>query len=1605
MLKARLSRVAAGAFALALAVTLVVFSLEFGGGDDRRDEWRRLQESEQQATRVFATVEPVRVKRRAAFDKLGSLRQAEVAGAGHGFPRATANGGQAVGSESVSEGSLAQKKGPNPLAIQVEYGDAGSAAGGVAIEGDRVSEGLPAQRKGPKPLAKLKEDEDAGSAAGSVANALKVPQHELDHRASEGLPAQRKGPKSLASQNEHGEAGSAAGTANRAQGDARDAQALGGEAGQRGSKPNQVEETGAGTDESLGSKSSEGDALVDNEDKPLQKATHARSKDVRETKSLHASEGAEARESVRESDSISEAHDSMEKGDSLSSEGDALLQKATHARSKDGRESHLHANGETGEHESMEEDSILSEVDSLVEDEDKPLQKATDARSEDVHVSKQLRANGGSDAHESMGEGDSILTGLDALVEEEDTPLKTATDALSKDVHDSKTLHANGGSAAHESMEEAASALSKADARVKKEDKPLKKATDARSKDVHDSKQLHANGGSDAYESMVEKVESVLSKADALVKEEDKPVKMALHGVHDSKPLHANGGTEAHESSEEGDSIVSDIDALAEDEDKPLKEAHARPRDVRNSQQLHAKKGTEAHELMEKDVTIVSEVDPLDDKPSKKATHARDPKPLHAKKGTEAHELMEKDVTIVSEVDPLDDKPSKKATHARDPKPLHANGGTEAHESMEEGGSILPKVDALLGKGDDLLKKAKRAHAKDARDSKSHAHGEAAVGAHQSAEGSGSFLPKVDALDTPAKKAKHARSKDVPDSKPLHVNGGTNGGRHESTKKDDSALSEADALVGKGDMSSKKAKPVRSKVVHATGGTDGGRHKSAPEGDSASSEVESLMEKGDTSLKKAKPVRSNEAGASNLSSASLQVEEKHGLPKKAKNMREKDVRRGSKPLHASGRAGDGVHGSAEEGDSKILKADALVEKNDAPLKKAKHARSGDVRDSKPVHASGGTASGMHESVRKGALNTTAKADRVRVSEVDRGSKPLHTPGYVKESTKAATHTREDKAIASHGDTPPKKTKKARGKEQDGSGAEAQLPSKQEEDRKINVSHSAASGAKVVTDAKDEPVGKPKGRVTTNNGLASATEISNGGLKKRQPKPKKVTQTEEMGAHKTPAPGSKKNHQPAEQGARKSENGRRDHRTDEKGHKSEDGKTGHQTDEKGDHKPDDGKTGHQTKEKGHTSEDGRTDHQTDEQGDHKPDDGKTGHQTNEKGHTSEDGRKDRRTDEKGDHKPDDGKTGHQTNEKGHTSEDGRKDHQTDENGGSHANDHPDPADTTACPDDPSLADDYLTVVVSATKTDANGYPRLPLLLKSLLRFGTPAIGEVLIVTPTEGEKRAIEATAEKVLPKDGTRGFTVSVVLDEAVLATDFSVLERLLPKRETSATGGRGAGYRASMILKLMASKHVKSKFYITMDTDVFLKRRIGPVGSLTPSGKAVIQGPDLAGRHRQSWWSSSLALLQTQSDAACKLKEAKPPVIGVTPAILSTSLSRCLLHHISSTHGGDPPDKVLFQSLGSESTSDWTEYTLYWTYACLFDHINTYHTTDPIKDPATGKVLKLYDNSGFEWGSFARMDIHKVFEHPSFFGVIQSINGAPAEAVIRKVLPMLEGT
>jgi hypothetical protein len=261
---------------------------------------------------------------------------------------------------------------------------------------------------------------------------------------------------------------------------------------------------------------------------------------------------------------------------------------------------------------------------------------------------------------------------------------------------------------------------------------------------------------------------------------------------------------------------------------------------------------------------------------------------------------------------------------------------------------------------------------------------------------------------------------------------------------------------------------------------------------------------------------------------------------------------------------------------------------------------------------------------------------------------------------------------------------------------------------------------------------------------------------------------------------------------------------------------------------------------------------------------------------------------------------------------------------------------------------VTAVLFTSREDRRGFPRLPLLLGSLCHhLSAPGLLEELVVVAPDRDTAYLRAgLGISGQPKQGAvtsssssssnssnslwadaaschPPWPVRVLADSQVLPSARAALEALTAPRERSARGGRGAGYRLQMLLKLGAARVVRTRHLLTLDSDAFAARevRLGDLLADAEGGgwRARVQADGV--NQRTDWWRAAAAILSppagqaprlhrggvgSQGAAAAQKRQLQQCLrmqhgglsMGVTPAVLDVGVARQLLRRLERLYG-----------------------------------------------------------------------------------------------------------
>jgi len=218
-------------------------------------------------------------------------------------------------------------------------------------------------------------------------------------------------------------------------------------------------------------------------------------------------------------------------------------------------------------------------------------------------------------------------------------------------------------------------------------------------------------------------------------------------------------------------------------------------------------------------------------------------------------------------------------------------------------------------------------------------------------------------------------------------------------------------------------------------------------------------------------------------------------------------------------------------------------------------------------------------------------------------------------------------------------------------------------------------------------------------------------------------------------------------------------------------------------------------------------------------------------------------------------------------------------------------------------------------DENDLARADILFRSLTRFAEPEMFEEILVVVPPDDVAAVERHGS------WSDRFPITVVSET-----------ELIPElRQYPSVGG----WTKQQIVKLAASRIVRTDFYLTFDADVVCTHPID-YATLVPGGRALLQL--VTKESHPHWWMSSARMLGVDP----RLEE---PGIAVTPVLLATPVCRGLLERLGTGAGTGtwvdvlvrPHRRIAWQRLvpGFRQKFRWSEYSLYYLFLTeqgLFD-------------------------------------------------------------------------
>jgi Family of unknown function (DUF6492) len=217
-------------------------------------------------------------------------------------------------------------------------------------------------------------------------------------------------------------------------------------------------------------------------------------------------------------------------------------------------------------------------------------------------------------------------------------------------------------------------------------------------------------------------------------------------------------------------------------------------------------------------------------------------------------------------------------------------------------------------------------------------------------------------------------------------------------------------------------------------------------------------------------------------------------------------------------------------------------------------------------------------------------------------------------------------------------------------------------------------------------------------------------------------------------------------------------------------------------------------------------------------------------------------------------------------------------------------------------------------------------------------------------------------------------------------------------------GWYRQQILKLACCRLVRGPFYMTLDSDVIFTRQFR-TSEFLRGGKSLVgseRRSDYERLYEEGLAASEAGLREYRDSVAERLLKLARSHTGSwyseTPVILSTTLVNKLLAHLDATWGR-PWQQFLIENL------DWTEYSLYFTYAEATGALEQFHKVGDC-DSVMNFSRSLW------WGPDAYQDrralgswaVDRVFS-PASRGccvVVQSYVGYDAADIRRQIDPFV---
>lgn len=229
--------------------------------------------------------------------------------------------------------------------------------------------------------------------------------------------------------------------------------------------------------------------------------------------------------------------------------------------------------------------------------------------------------------------------------------------------------------------------------------------------------------------------------------------------------------------------------------------------------------------------------------------------------------------------------------------------------------------------------------------------------------------------------------------------------------------------------------------------------------------------------------------------------------------------------------------------------------------------------------------------------------------------------------------------------------------------------------------------------------------------------------------------------------------------------------------------------------------------------------------------------------------------------------------------------------------------------------------------------------------------------------------------DPADSWTIHVVAADAEIEevrdrlSHFSLDYRFHPHSSFLAQASDADGWRLQQFLKLLISRKIEEPFYLSIDSDQILTRRLR-ISDLVRDGRALMT-PEPRAVH-EAWWVGSANILGTTL--------VNDPASVMSCVCMATSVVRRVLARLLERLGDHWMEALL-------AREDWIEYSLYFTLAQAGYEASPYHfITRPALLGAAQSVW--YPSDLEEW------DVTQAFHGDHYFICVQSSLDLPPDMV-----------